>query len=132
VLIVIHPREITDKAQYAIDQFIMRGGKLMAFLDALPLVDAREQNQMFGSIPNSGSNLEKLLKAWGLSFDTSKVVADMNFKMQLGGRNGQPQDAPAFLSVTPDGINRKTSSPARSTTSGCRSLGQSAELRSRA
>ncbi len=107
VLIVIHPREITDKAQYAIDQFIMRGGKLMAFLDALPLIDAREQNQMFGSIPNSGSNLEKLLKSWGLSFDTSKVVADMNFKMQLGGRNGQPQDAPAFLSVTPDGINKE-------------------------
>src|SRR5260370_828050 len=62
---------------------------------------------MFGSIPNSGSSLQKLLTAWGLSFDTSKVVADMNFKMQLGGRNGQPQDAPAFLSVTPDGINRE-------------------------
>jgi len=107
VLLVIHPREISEKAQYAIDQFIMRGGKLMAFLDALPLVDAREQNQMFGSIPNSGSNLEKLLKAWGLSFDTGKVVADMNFKMQLGGRNGQPQDAPAFLSITPDGINKE-------------------------
>jgi len=107
VLLVIHPREISEKAQYAIDQFIMRGGKLMAFLDALPLVDAREQNQTFGSIPNSGSNLEKLLKAWGLSFDTGKVVADMNFKMQLGGRNGQPQDAPAFLSITPDGINKE-------------------------
>src|SRR2546422_291485 len=30
----------------------------------------------------------------------------MNFKMQLGGRNGQPQDAPAFLSLTADGINK--------------------------
>lgn len=106
VLLVIHPREITDKAQYAIDQFVMRGGKLVAFLDPLPMVDSREQNQMLGSIPNSGSNLDKLLKAWGLSFDTSKVVADMNFKMQLGGRGGQPQDAPAVLSVTTDGINK--------------------------
>jgi len=106
VLLVIHPRDISEKAQYAIDQFIMRGGKLLAFLDGLPLVDAREQNQMFGSIPNSGSNLEKLLKNWGLSFDTSKVVADMNFKMQLGGRNVKPQDAPAFLSLTADGINK--------------------------
>lgn len=106
VLLVIHPRDITDKAQYAIDQFVMRGGKLVAFLDPLPMVDSREQNQMLGSIPNSGSNLDKLLKAWGLSFDTSKVVADMNYKMQLGGRGGQPQDAPAVLSVTTEGINK--------------------------
>ncbi|HTL56875.1 MAG TPA: Gldg family protein [Candidatus Limnocylindrales bacterium] len=106
VLLVVHPRDITDKAQYAIDQFVMRGGKLIAFLDPLPMVDSREQNQMLGSIPNSGSNLEKLLKAWGLSLDTSKVVADMNYKMQLGGRGGVPQDAPAVLSVTSEGINK--------------------------
>src|SRR5436190_635111 len=106
VLLVIHPRDISEKAQYAIDQFIMRGGKLIAFLDPLPMVDSREQNQMLGNIPNSGSNLDKLLKAWGLSLDTSKVVADMNFKMQLGGRGGQPQDAPAVLSVTAEGINK--------------------------
>jgi ABC-type uncharacterized transport system involved in gliding motility auxiliary subunit len=105
VLMVIHPREITDKAQYAIDQFIMRGGKLIAFLDPLPMVDSREQNEMLGNIPNSGSSLDKLLKAWGLSLDTSKVVADMNFKMQLGGRNGQPQDAPAVLGLNTEGIN---------------------------
>jgi ABC-type uncharacterized transport system involved in gliding motility auxiliary subunit len=107
VLLVIHPREITDKAQYSIDQFIMRGGKLIAFLDALPLMDSRGQNQMLGNIPNSGSSMEKLLKAWGLAFDTTKVVADLTFKMQVGGRNGRPVDAPAFLSITPDGINRE-------------------------
>jgi ABC-type uncharacterized transport system involved in gliding motility auxiliary subunit len=45
------------------------------------------------------------LKAWGLSLDTAKVVADLTFKMRLAGRNGQPQDAPAFLSVTAEGIN---------------------------
>lgn len=105
VLVVIHPREISDKAQFAVDQFVLRGGKLLAFLDPLPLIDSREQNQMLGSIPNTGSSLEKLMKAWGLAIDTSKVVADMNYMMQLGGRNGQPQQAPAFLSVTPEGIN---------------------------
>jgi ABC-type uncharacterized transport system involved in gliding motility auxiliary subunit len=105
VLMVIHPREISDKAQFAIDQFLMRGGKLMAFLDPLPMVDSREQNEMLGSIPNSGSSLDKLLKAWGLSFETSKVVADMNYKLQLGGRNGQPQDAPAVLGLNGQGIN---------------------------
>jgi ABC-type uncharacterized transport system involved in gliding motility auxiliary subunit len=106
VLLVVHPRDISETAQYAIDQFIMRGGKLMAFLDPLPLMDTREQNQMLGNIPNTGSSLPLLLKAWGLSFDTGKVVADLNFKMQVGGRNGQPVDAPAFLQLTqPEGVN---------------------------
>lgn len=105
VLLVIHPRGISDKAQYAIDQFIMRGGKLIAFLDPLPLMDSRQQNQMLGSIPNTGSNLDKLLKAWGLSFDTSKVVADMTYKMQINGRNNEPSDAPAVLALPPEGIN---------------------------
>ena len=41
VLLVIHPKDITDKAQYAIDQFMMRGGKLIAFLDPLSLMDSR-------------------------------------------------------------------------------------------
>jgi ABC-type uncharacterized transport system involved in gliding motility auxiliary subunit len=107
VLMVIHPREITDKALFAIDQFIMRGGKLIAFLDALPMMDSREQNQMLGNIPNSGSNMDKLLKSWGLSMDTSKVVADVNFKMQIGGRNGQPQEAPAVLSLIQTARNPK-------------------------
>jgi ABC-type uncharacterized transport system involved in gliding motility auxiliary subunit len=105
LLMVLHPRDITDKAQFAIDQFIMRGGKLIAFLDPLPMMDTREQNEMLGSMPNSGSSLDKLLKAWGLAFDTSKVVADMNYKMQLAGRGGQPQDAPAVMAVTSDGLN---------------------------
>lgn len=107
VLVVIHPRDITDKAQYAIDQFILRGGKLLAFLDAQSIVDTPPQQQQdpMSGMASRSSSLDKLLKAWGLQFDTGKVVADMNFKMQLNGRDGQPTDAPAFLSVTPDGIN---------------------------
>ena len=46
LLLVIAPKDISDKAQYAIDQFIMRGGKLVAFLDAQCLADNRQQNQM--------------------------------------------------------------------------------------
>jgi ABC-type uncharacterized transport system involved in gliding motility auxiliary subunit len=107
LLVLIHPRDITDKAQFAIDQFILRGGKLIAFLDPLPMMDTKEQNEMLGAMPNNGSSLDKLLKAWGITFDTTKVVADMNFKMQLGGRNGQPQDAPAVMAVTGEGLNNE-------------------------
>jgi ABC-type uncharacterized transport system involved in gliding motility auxiliary subunit len=105
VLLVIHPRGITTAAQYAIDQFVLRGGKLIAFLDPLSIADARSQNPMMGE-PGAGvSTLDKLLGAWGVHFDTSKVVADLNFKMQIADQNGQAADAPAFLDVTSEGIN---------------------------
>ena len=113
VLMVIHPKDVSEATQYAIDQFVLRGGKLIAFLDPLSILDSRaqqqqQQNQMMGGQPpvSASSSLPLLLKAWGLDFDTTKVVADLNFKMQLNGPNGQPTDAPAFLGLTTDAIDR--------------------------
>ena len=105
VLLVIHPKDISDKAQFAIDQFVLRGGKLIAFLDPQSALASRQQNPMSGEMGGASSSLDKLLKAWGLQFDTGKVVADLNFKMQLRGRDGQPTEAPAWLGLTADGIN---------------------------
>jgi len=112
LLLLIHPKGISDQTQYAIDQFILRGGKVIALLDPLSVLDSRQQQQqqqqqqmMDNPGGNSSSTLDKLLPAWGLEFDTSKVVADLNFKMQLNGPDGQPSDAPAFLGLTTDGIN---------------------------
>ena len=106
VLLVIHPKDISDKAQFAIDQFVLRGGKLIAFLDPQSALSSRQQNPMEGGgPPSASSSLEKLLKAWGLQFDTGKVVADLNYKMQLRGRNGQPTEAPAFLALSGEAVN---------------------------
>ena len=81
VLIVFRPKDITDRAQYAIDQFLMRGGKGSAFFDTVSMTDKSGGNPMMGggSLPGSGSTLDKLLKAWGVQFDTGKAVADMDF-----------------------------------------------------
>lgn len=106
-LIVIHPKDISDKAQFAIDQFVLRGGKLIAFLDPMSAFASRQQQSpMMGSPGGTSSSLDKLLKAWGLQFDTSKVVADLTYKMQLRGESDQPVDAPAWLGLTTDAINR--------------------------
>jgi ABC-type uncharacterized transport system involved in gliding motility auxiliary subunit len=106
LLLVIAPKDASDKVQFAIDQFVMRGGKLVAFLDAQCLADNRQQNQMMAAMGGGGSSLDKLLKAWGIQFDTAKVVADLKFKMQLRGRTGEPQEAPAWLGLTADAINK--------------------------
>ncbi|MCS7338448.1 MAG: Gldg family protein [Verrucomicrobiae bacterium] len=105
LLIVIHPKDISEKTQFAIDQFVLRGGKLIAFLDPFSLVDLRATPRGVTSFSSSSSNLDKLLKAWGYTFE-SKVVADLNYMMKLRGPGGQFQDAPTWLSVTPVGINR--------------------------
>lgn len=106
VLIVAHPKDITEKAQYAIDQFLMRGGKLIAYLDPVSVIDARQNpgNPMMPSQPTS-SSLDRLLKAWGVEMDKSKVVADMNFLTRMM-RGNRPESAPAVLSINPQGINK--------------------------
>ena len=108
VLLVVHPKEISDKAQFALDQFVLRGGKLAAFLDPQSVVDSRsQQNPMMGGQPPApGSSLDTLLTAWGLGFDKAKSVVDLNLKMQLGGGpGGQPTEAPTWLALTPENIN---------------------------
>ena len=107
VLVVIYPREISEGTQYAIDQFILRGGKVVAFLDPLSIADNRNSNPsnpLQGAMA-SGATLDKLLKAWGIEFDVSKAVADMTFKTNIRGQDGRPQQAAAVLSLTKDAMN---------------------------
>jgi ABC-type uncharacterized transport system involved in gliding motility auxiliary subunit len=106
VLLVVHPKAISDKAQFAIDQFVLRGGKLVAFLDPLSVVDAQSNPQAnpLQAAASGGSTLDKLLKAWGLEFDVNKVVADMNYVTRIN-RGGQPEAAPAVLSMTEEAVN---------------------------
>jgi len=103
VLLVVHPREITEETQYAIDQFVLRGGKLLAFLDPHAYFDQRHDQmaQVLGE--SSGqSSLPTLLKAWGLDMDMNKVVADMTF----AGHNPQSGAVmPTVLLITKDGVN---------------------------
>ncbi|HXC36611.1 MAG TPA: Gldg family protein [Candidatus Acidoferrales bacterium] len=105
-LMVIYPAGISDKTEYALDQFVLRGGKLIAFLDPQSTLMARQQqNPMMGG-GNTSASLDKLLQAWGIQFDTSKVVADLDLKMELENDNGQQMENPAWLALTPDGINQ--------------------------
>src|SRR5260221_6481833 len=84
-LLVIHPRGIGERAQYALDQFVLRGGKLIAFLDPSAYFDQLGQ---MGGMAGGGtpSSLDRLLKAWGLGFDSGKVVLDMRYLTGAGAR----------------------------------------------
>jgi ABC-type uncharacterized transport system involved in gliding motility auxiliary subunit len=106
VLVVIYPRDITEATQYAIDQFVLRGGKLIALVDPLSIADNRNPGMNpLQRAAAGGSNLERLFKAWGVEYDAGKVLADMTYKTMIGGRDGRPQETPTVLSLTRDAIN---------------------------
>jgi ABC-type uncharacterized transport system involved in gliding motility auxiliary subunit len=107
VLLVIHPKDVKETAQYAIDQFVMRGGKLIACLDPLSLADSQKANPMMGAMPGGASNLDKLLKAWGVTFDTTKVAADMTYARRLQTRNNQTEIVPTLLFLSEKAINKE-------------------------
>ena len=86
VLLVIHPRGIGDRAQYALDQFVLRGGKLIALLDPNAYFDQMGQMGGMGGGGGTPSSLDKLLKAWGIGFDSGKVVLDMRYVTGAGAR----------------------------------------------
>lgn len=108
LLLLVYPKGITEAAQFAVDQFVLRGGKLIAFLDPLSIMDA--QSSMAGNplqaAAGSGATLDRLLPAWGYQFDLNKVVSDKQFQTDLfDQRTQQPRPNPAFLSLTSRGMD---------------------------
>jgi ABC-type uncharacterized transport system involved in gliding motility auxiliary subunit len=105
---VVYPKNISEAAEYAIDQFVLRGGKLIAFLDPLSIMDTQsaDPSNPMQVAASSGANLERLLKAWGLTFDINKVVADKRYFTELGGgENGQPRVNPSFLQIPSEAMD---------------------------
>src|ERR1035437_6263495 len=76
VLLVAEAQNLSDATLYAIDQFVMRGGRLMAMVD--PYSEALAATPSPTGMPpeDAGANLKKLFDAWGIGFDPSKVVVD--------------------------------------------------------
>jgi ABC-type uncharacterized transport system involved in gliding motility auxiliary subunit len=86
VLLLIHPRDAAPETEYALDQFVLRGGKLIAFVDPYAYFD--QSPTMPGMPPQQGSssNLPTLFKAWGVEMPAGKVVSDVVFGSGSGAR----------------------------------------------
>ena len=112
-LVVLHAKDLSEKTLFAIDQFVIKGGRLIACVDPFSIMDLisnrQQQNPMMMQMGGNGpSTLGKLFEAWGVTFDTSKVVADGAAATRLGGNNGQAELNPAFLSLGKDNMDTKS------------------------
>jgi ABC-type uncharacterized transport system involved in gliding motility auxiliary subunit len=86
VLMLVHPKQLPPKTLYAIDQFVMRGGRMLLFIDPDSAADTSGQdpsNPYAAAMANHSSNLEPLLSAWGVSYDPSKVVGDLKLGLEV-------------------------------------------------
>lgn len=107
-LIVLHARNLSEKTLFAIDQFVIRGGRLIACVDPLSIMEfisARQQQQNQMMPPGGPSTLGKLFDAWGIGFDMNNLACDMAAATKLNAGNGRGEDNPAFLSLTRDNVD---------------------------
>ena len=110
VVVVVHPKQMPDDAQYAIDQFVLRGGHLIVFVDPIAELDdsgADPQNPMAAMMADKSSDLPKLFRAWGIQYDPKKVVLDRQRALPISmGEGTAPVRHPAILGFTAEDLNR--------------------------
>jgi ABC-type uncharacterized transport system involved in gliding motility auxiliary subunit len=90
VLLVVHPKELTDNALYAIDQFILGGGNAFLFVDPFAEIDPGDPMGPPGMEGGKASDLDRLLGAWGVAVDSGNFVGDDRFALTVGGLTAQP------------------------------------------
>jgi len=117
VMILVHPKNLSPQTLYAIDQFVLRGGRLLAFLDPLCLCESMNRDM---AAPQSApfSELSKLTDAWGIKYEPDKVVADFESATRVRRNDGSIDESPVFLTLRRDNIdgNDVVSAPLESLT----------------
>ena len=108
VLMVVHPKNLEDKTLYAIDQYVMRGGNAVFFVDPyaevddLPLPEGMSMQDMTAR----SSSLNTLFKKWGFEVAERTVVTDFNRGLQITMPGRRPQRNILYLGMNKDSIDR--------------------------
>ena len=108
LLFMVHPRELSAEFRYELDQFVLRGGRLVVFLDPMAEMDTGgdPSDPMARMNARSASDLGELLTAWGVAYDAGRVVGDLYYALQVSAGAGMaPVRHLGILSVTGDGLN---------------------------
>src|SRR5688572_22216104 len=109
LLVVIHPKDLGDDALYAIDQFVLRGGRLLVFVDPDSEADASAidpLDPLSVDIPRA-SDLPRLFAAWGIQYDPTRVVLDDRHALQVQpDPNAPPVRHLAVLGLGKEAMNQ--------------------------
>ena len=110
VLMLVHPQTLPREALYAIDQYVLRGGRVVAFIDPY---SETQQDAMAGGfmspVASRRSEIDELLSAWGVTLGED-VVADLELalkvRMEQSGRV-LTFDYPVWMNITPQTFDQE-------------------------
>ncbi|RVT89593.1 ABC transporter [Rhodovarius crocodyli] len=129
LLVLAHPQGLSDATLYAIDQFVMRGGRLLLLQDPHSEMQAARTPQ--GQQTDTSSSLARLLNAWGIEAPTDHVVLDQRGAWRVrapGNDRVQAVDYLAWFAMSGDSLNRQEPATAQLEQI---SLGSAGEVRRR-
>lgn len=109
VLMIVHPKDLDDETLYAIDQYVLRGGKALVFVDPhaeadIPMQDPN--NPMAAMAQSRSSDLGKLFEAWGVTYDKNSVVLDVGRALSVAGRGGTAVRHVGILGFGPQDVDQ--------------------------
>jgi ABC-type uncharacterized transport system involved in gliding motility auxiliary subunit len=103
LLMVVYPKNMSPQLEYAVDQYVLSGGDALIFVDPLCVSDRQPGQQQF--MRSSGGSLSRVFKAWGVSMDPAKAVADFGQSTQIRTGNATMEDNPLMISARGDAFN---------------------------
>lgn len=93
VLMLVQPKELNEKLLYAIDQFVVKGGKTLLFIDPrLEGVPGNTENA------NAVDSFKKLLTAWGVDVSSEQVVTDRKAAIRVNAMRSGEQNIGSMVS----------------------------------
>ena len=104
LLLVVFPKNLSPQLEYAIDQYVLSGGKALIFMDPLCVSDRTQGQREF--IRSSGASLDKVFKAWGVSMDSTKAVADFDQPTQVRTGDNSMEENPLMISARGEAFNK--------------------------
>lgn len=113
VLLLVHPKSLSAETLYAVDQYVLKGGRLLAFVDPLCEADVpmRDPSNPFAGMSEpKGSDLQQLFDAWGVELVDGKVLADRAAAVPVrsrGSRGEQVVPYVLYLRLGEDNLNRE-------------------------
>ncbi|MGA1154062.1 MAG: GldG family protein, partial [bacterium] len=103
LLMLLHPKNLSDQQLYQIDQYVLKGGNIFIALDP----NARVEAASGGQPPQSfASDLPRLLESWGVRYDSNQVVGDLQLATSVNSRNGVLR-FPPWISIGVNQLDRQ-------------------------
>jgi ABC-type uncharacterized transport system involved in gliding motility auxiliary subunit len=100
LVLIIYPKEMSDQLRYAVDQYVLAGGNVIAYVDPLSVLDSTSGQQP------GGASLDVLFESWGVSMAMDQILVDMDNPTRLTNRKNQVETDPTWISLGADAFSR--------------------------